>query len=80
MRTMNLARVLPGLLLVAAFIGGIELLYWSRASAIRALALRLGFQYSNGAPHWSLRKDHSRMPSSLRLRGSRWIPSVGLGM
>jgi len=51
------------LALVLVFFG-IKYLYRSRASAMRALALRLGFQYSDGDPQkWHLSKVHSPLPA-----------------
>jgi hypothetical protein len=67
---MVLVRFVPALLVLAALFTGIRLLYWFRASAMRALALRLGFQYTKGAPtFWFLPKNHVPIPTSFRLRG-----------
>jgi hypothetical protein len=65
---------LSGLVLAFLIFGlvaaGIKLLYVYRASAMRALAGRFGFQYSQGDPKiWRLPKGH-RLPTSFpRLKG-----------
>jgi hypothetical protein len=67
---MVLVRFVPALLVPAALFAGIGLLYWFRASAMRALALRRGFQYTNGDPPlWFRPKDYRPIPTSFRLRG-----------
>ena len=67
---MVLVRFVPGLLVLTAIFAGIRLLYWFRASAMRALALRWGFQYTKGDPRfWLPPKDHRPTPTSFRLRG-----------
>ena len=63
-------RFVPALLLVTVVFVGIKLLYWFRASAMRALALKWGFQYSKGEPRMLyLPKNHSPKPHSFRLHG-----------
>jgi hypothetical protein len=70
MRRMNYLRFAPGLLLLAVIFAGIYLIYRLRASAMRALALRLGFQYSKGEPRMLyLPKNHCPKPASFRLHG-----------
>jgi hypothetical protein len=55
----------PTLLVLAAILGAIKLLYWFRASAMRALALKSVFQYRKGnAMLWFLPKNHR--PCQLR--------------
>jgi hypothetical protein len=67
---MALIRFIPGLLPLAAIFAGVRLLYWFRASAMRALALRWGFRYTKGDPRfWFLPKNHCPIPTSFRLRG-----------
>ena len=66
----NLYRIVPFLLAIALIYVGIKLLYRSRALAMRALASKLGFQYTKGNPRfWFLPKDHHPIPTSFRLRG-----------
>jgi hypothetical protein len=68
---MVLVRFVPALLVLTAIFGGIKLLYWFRATAMRALALRMGFQYTKGDPPlWFVPKDYRPIPTSFRLRGS----------
>lgn len=63
-------RFVPALLLVALVFVGIRLLYGFRASAMRNLALKWGFQYSRGEPRMLyLPKNHSPKPASFRLHG-----------
>lgn len=65
---MAFVRFVPSLLLLAAIFVGIELLYRSRASAMRALALKWGFRYSKGEPRrFYLPKKHRPEPTSFRL-------------
>lgn len=67
---MILARVAPTFVLLALIVTGIKLLYRSRASAMRALAQRWGFQYTEGDPKlWYLPKGYKPSPTSFRLRG-----------
>jgi hypothetical protein len=67
---MNLMRFVPVSLLLALVFVGIELLYRSRASAMRTLANKWGFQYSKGEPSkWYLPKNHHPKPASFRLHG-----------
>jgi hypothetical protein len=67
---MNLFRLFPILLLLILIFVGIKLLYRSRATAMRALATRWGFQYTKGDPKiWYLPKGHIPQPTSFRLRG-----------
>jgi hypothetical protein len=62
--------LIPILLALTLIIVGIKSLYRSRASAMRALALKGGFQYTEGDPRfWNLPKDHNPLPTSFRLRG-----------
>jgi hypothetical protein len=64
--------VIAFLVLTTCFIG-IKLLYLSRAAAMRALALRLGFQCRGGEPHLLyLPKNHHPLPSSFQVRGTPW--------
>jgi hypothetical protein len=67
---MDFLRFVPALLVITAIFVGIKLLYWFRASAMRTLAVRLGFQYTKGDPRiWYLPKDHRAIPTTFRLRG-----------
>lgn len=67
---MVLVGFILGFLLLAAIFAGVRLLYWLRASAMRALALRWGFRYTKGDPRfWFLPKKHCPLPTSFRLRG-----------
>ncbi len=69
-QSMSLIRFVPALLMLTAIFVGIELLYRYRASAMRALAVKWGFQYSKGEPNkWYLPKNHHPKPTSFRLRG-----------
>lgn len=66
----NLYSWVPALLVVTAIIGGIKLLYRFRASAMRALAKRLGFQYTEGdSSLWFAPKGYRPIPIAFRLRG-----------
>lgn len=56
------------LLMIAALLIGTKLLYSSRASAMRALAVRFGFRYTKGHP-WSVSPGYLPLPTSFRLRG-----------
>jgi hypothetical protein len=52
---------------------GVKLLYLSRAMAMRALASRLGLQFSEGKPHLLyLPKAHRPLPASFQVSGSPW--------
>ena len=63
-------RFAPALLLLTVVFVGIRLLYGVRASAMRTLALKWGFQYSKGEPRMLyLPKNHSPKPASFRLHG-----------
>jgi hypothetical protein len=67
---MAMVRFIPGLLLLTAIFAGVRWLYWFRASAMRALALRRNFRYTKGDPRfWFLPKNHRPIPTSFRLRG-----------
>ena len=67
---MALVRFVPAMLVLAALFSGIKFLYWVRASAMRALALRWGFQYTKGDPPlWFVARGYSPIPTSFRLRG-----------
>lgn len=67
---MTLMRFAPALILLTTIFVGIRLLYGIRASAMRALALKWGFQYSKGQPIvFYLPKHHSPKPASFRLHG-----------
>ena len=67
---MDLYRWFPALLVVTVIIGGIKVLYRFRASAMRALAQRLGFQYTEGnSSLWFVPKGYRPIPTSFRLRG-----------
>jgi len=71
MLRMALARFVLALFVPTALFAGVGLLYWFRASAMRALALRRGFQYTKGDPPlWFVPKDYRPIPTSFRLRGS----------
>jgi hypothetical protein len=64
--------VIASLVLTMGFIG-VKLLYLSRTAAMRALALRLGFQFREGEPHLlHLPKNHHPLPPSFQVRGSPW--------
>lgn len=63
-------RFVPALLLLTVMFAGIKLLYEFRASAMRGLALKWGFQYSKGEPRMLyLPKSHRPKPVSFRLHG-----------
>ena len=67
---MVLLKFAPALLMLIAIFVLIKLLYWYRASAMRALALKCGLQYTKGDPKlWYLPKHHRPIPTSFRLRG-----------
>ena len=67
---MTFMRFAPALILLTTIFVGIRLLYGIRASAMRALALKWGFQYSKGQPIvFYLPKHHSPKPASFRLHG-----------
>jgi hypothetical protein len=64
--------VIAFLVLTTCFIG-IKLLYLSRAAAMRALAIRSGFQFREGKPYLLyLPKNHHPLPASFQVRGSPW--------
>lgn len=67
---MVFVRFVPPVLFLTVILVGIELLYRFRASAMRALAYRWGFQYQKGEPNkWYLPKNHRPKPTSFRLSG-----------
>jgi hypothetical protein len=66
----ELYRWVPALLVVTGIVGGLKLLYRLRATAMRALAHRLGFQYAEGnSSLWFAPKDYHPIPTAFRLRG-----------
>lgn len=66
----TLYRWVPALLVVTVIIVGIKLLLRIRASAMRALAHRLGFQYTEGnSSLWFVPKGYRPIPTTFRLRG-----------
>jgi hypothetical protein len=70
---MRLNGYVIGLLVLTLCFVGIKLLYLSRSVAMRALALRLGFQFREGEPHLLyLPKGHRPLPTSFQVRGNPW--------
>lgn len=63
-------RFVPALLVLTGVFGGVGLLYWFRASAMRNLALKRGFRYAKGDPlFWRSANKYRLVPASLRLKG-----------
>jgi hypothetical protein len=70
---MRLNGFVIALLILALCFIGIKLLYRFRSVTMRALALRLGFQFREGEPLLLyLRKGHRPLPTSLQVRGAPW--------